>query len=225
MPSDAAPDRRPEPEQATAEQYRQRAVLLADLGRYDEALGELASGAALAPRDGSLLVTLARVHLISGQPGEALAAAEAAVAAEPGAVDPQVVKGMALLDLGRFGEAARIGGELLRLGPDDPYTLLSGAAIVGESRNGQESLNAAWRAVQLAPDDARGHLVLAVVTARMRLFDLAERAYREALRLDPGLADVQDDVGVVRLEQRRQVRALGQLADAAIVPQPRPQPP
>lgn len=218
MPSDAAPDRRPEPEQATAEQYRQRAVLLADLGRYDEAIGELASGAALAPQDAPLLVTLARVRLAADQPAEALSAAEAAVTADPGAVDPQVARGMALLDLGRFGEAAQVGGELLRARPDDPYALLSGAAIVGESRNGQESLNAAWRSVQLAPEDARGHLVLAVVTARMRLFDLAERAYKEAIRLDPALAEVQDDVGVVRLEQRRQVRALGELADAAIVP-------
>lgn len=218
MDSDAAPDRRPEPEQATAEQYRQRAIMLADLGRYDEATEELASGAALAPDDPELLTTLARVRLAAGQPDEALAAATAAATAAPDAVGPRVVRGLALLDLDRFAEAAQLGGELLRGGDADAYALLSGAAILGASRNGQESLNGAWRAVQLAPDDARTHLVLAVVAARLRLFDLAERAYQEALRLDPGLADVADDEGVVRLEQRRLVRALGELADAAVLP-------
>lgn len=218
MDSDAAPDRRPEPEDATAEQYRQRAILLADLGRYDEAAGELASGTALSPQDPMLLTTLARVQLAAEQPEDALTAARAATAAAPDTVPPLVAHGLALLDLGRYAEAAQVGGQLMRMRPDDAYALLSGAAIMGESRNGQESLNAAWRAVQLAPEDARTHLVLAVVAARLRLFDLAERAYQEALRLDPGLADVQSDVGVVRLEQRRLVRALGELADAAVLP-------
>jgi tetratricopeptide (TPR) repeat protein len=217
--SDATPDRRPDPEpEATAEQYLQRAVLLADLGRYEEAAGELASAVALAPRDGHLLTTLARVHLAAGQPREALAAAERAIGAQPGGVDPLVARGMALTDLRRFAEAAEVGEQILRLGPDDAYAQRSGAAILGQSRNGQEALNAAWRAVKLAPEEAQGHLVLGVVAARLRLFDLAERAYREALRLDPELAGAQRDVGVIRLEQRRYAEALEQLADAAVIP-------
>lgn len=220
MARDAAPDRRPEPEPATAEQYRQRAILLADLGRYDEALGELASGTALAPTDPQLLTTLARVHLAAGAPGDALAAADAATAAAPGAVEPRVARGLALIDLRRFAEAAQLAGELLRAGADDPAVLRSTAGLLAEARNGQPALDAAWRAVQLAPDDARGHLVLGVVAAHMRMFDLAERAYREALRLDPGLVDVHEDQGVVRLEQRRQAEALGRLAEAAVQPPP-----
>ncbi len=219
MSSDAAPDRHPDPEpEATAEQYLQRAVLLADLGRYEESAGELASAVTLAPRDGHLLTTLARVHLAAGQPREALAAAERAIAAQPDRVDPLVARGMALTDLRRFAEAAQVGEQILRLGPADAYAQRSGAAILGQSRNGQEALNAAWRAVELAPEEAQGHLVLGVVAARLRLFDLAERAYREALRLDPELAGAQRDLGVIRLEQRRYAEALEQLAEAAAIP-------
>jgi hypothetical protein len=57
--------------------------------------------------------------------------------------------------------------------------------------------------------------VLAVVAARLRLFDLARRAYGEALDLDAGIGDAQRDVGVVRLERRRWARALEGLADEA----------
>ena len=93
--------------------------------------------------------------------------------------------------------------EILRRWPADPYAQRTGAALLSESRNGQEALNAAWNGVRVAPADAEAHLVLAVVAARLRLFDLAQRAYAEALDLEPAIGDAQRDVGIVRLERRR----------------------
>ncbi|WP_146765219.1 tetratricopeptide repeat protein, partial [Micromonospora saelicesensis] len=69
MSSDPAPD------QSAADGYVQRAQLLAELGRYDEAAGELAYGLALQPDDVDALTMLARVHLAAGRPAEALTAA------------------------------------------------------------------------------------------------------------------------------------------------------
>ena len=221
MPSDAAPTPPPSPQpDDAAEQFRQTAMLLADLGRYDEAAGELAAGLAAAPDHPDLLTTLARVHLAADQPVEALTAADRAVAAAPGTIGPLVVRAMALADCRRFGEAAEIAVELLRRWPDDPYAQRTGAAVLSETRNGQEALNAAWGAVRLAPTEAEAHLVLGVVSARLRLFDLAQRAYGEALELDPALGDAQHDLGVVRLERRRWAKALEELADAAALAPP-----
>ena len=59
--------------------------------------------------------------------------------------------------------------------------------------------------------------MLGLVAARLDLFDLAERAYREALRLDPRLAEAGHDVGVIRLEQRRWSEALEHVAEAVTV--------
>jgi len=197
------------------EGYVRRAVLLADLGRYDEAERELGFAVALAPDNADALGMLAAVHLAAEQPAEALAAAERAVAAAPGALPPLVRRGMALCDLGRYKEAADVATVILEAGPDDPYAQTHGAALLGESRNGQPALNAAWHAVRLAPEDPQAHLVLGVVAARLQLFDLAERAYREALRLDPALDRARDDVGVVHLERRRYALALERLAEIA----------
>jgi tetratricopeptide (TPR) repeat protein len=220
VPSDAASTPQSEPE-VTPEQYRQRALLLADLGRYDEAAGEIASGLAAAPSDSALLGTLARVHLAADQPAEALVAAERAVAAGPQEIDPLVVRAMALVDNRRYAEAAQVAGAILGRWPHDAYAQRTGAALLSEARNGQEALNAAWNGVRIAPTDAEAHLVLAVVSARLRLFDLAQRAYAEALNLDEAIGDAQRDVGVVRLERRRWARTLKSLADeAAIVPPP-----
>ena len=217
------PTSQSEPE-TTPEEYRQRALLMADLGRYDEAVGEIALGLAAAPDDAALLSTLARVHVVAEQPADALAAAERAVAAAPGTVEPLVVRAMALSDERRFGEAAQVAASILATWPADPYAQRTGAALLSEARNGQDALNAAWNGVRLTPTDAEAHLVLAVVAARLRLFDLAQRAYGEALDLDPAIGDAQRDVGVVRLERRRWALALEGLADAAL-PTPDPDAP
>jgi tetratricopeptide (TPR) repeat protein len=214
------PTSQSEPE-TTPEEYRQRALLMADLGRYDEAVGEIALGLATAPDDAALLSTLARVHVVAEQPADALTAAERAVTAAPGTVGPLVVRAMALSDERRFGEAAEIAATILATWPADPYAQRTGAALLSEARNGQDALNAAWNGVRLTPTDAEAHLVLAVVAARLRLFDLAQRAYGEALELDPAIGDAQRDVGVVRLERRRWALSLEGLADAAM-PAPDP---
>lgn len=209
MSSDAASD------QSAADGYLQRAQLLAELGRYDEAAAEIAYAVALEPGNPAALTMLARVHLAAGRPAEALTAADAAAAAAPNAVPPLVARGLALGDLERYAESARTADQILALGPDDAYAQRSAAAILAGSRNGQPALNAAWRGVELAPEEPQAHLVLGLVAANMQLFDLAERAYREALRLDPQLAEARHDIGVLRLEQRRWSDALEHLAEAA----------
>ncbi|MBG0568939.1 hypothetical protein I4J89_46750 [Actinoplanes sp. NEAU-A11] len=199
----------------TPEEHRQRALLLADLGRYDEAAEEIASGLTSAPRETALLATLARIHLAADQPAEALAAADRAASVEPPALAALVVRAMALTDSHRYADAARDAMVILRNWPEDPYAQRTGAALLSESRNGQEALNAAWNGVRVAPTEAEAHLVLAVVAARLRLFDLAQRAYAEALELDAAIGDAGRDLGIVRFERRRWARALEDLAEEA----------
>src|ERR1700712_2118360 len=100
---------------------------------------EIASGLAAAPADADLLATLARVHLVAEQPAEALVAADRAVAAAPGTINPLVARAMALTDNGRYADAARDAAEVLRRWPEDPYAQRTGAALLSESRNGQEA--------------------------------------------------------------------------------------
>ncbi|MFY1652607.1 tetratricopeptide repeat protein [Solwaraspora sp. WMMB762] len=226
--------------------YLQRAGLLADLGRYDEAAGEIGFAVALDPDSVAARIMLARVHLAADRPEQALAAidawaddvpnpwsAEAAATAAPAETAPTspdrvallVVRGLALIDLRRYADAARLATDLLATYPDDAYAQRSGAAILAGSRNGQPALNAAWRGVELAPQDAQAHLVLGLVGARLELFDLAHRAYGEALRLDPLIGEAQHDVGVIHLEQRRYAAELAVLAERATAMAPPPPPP
>jgi Flp pilus assembly protein TadD len=208
--------------ETTPEEYRQRALLLADLGRYDEAAEEIAAGLSTVPDEPNLLATLARIHLAAEQPAEALTAADRAVSAAPDMLTTLVAQAMALTDTGEYARAAQVAQSILRNWPTDPYAQRTGAALLSESRNGQEALNAAWNAVRIAPAESEAHLVLAVVAARLRLFDLAQRAYAESLQLDPAVGEAQRDVGIVRFERRRWAVALEGLADQAVPFEPPP---
>lgn len=201
---------------SSGEDFIQRAELLADLGRYEDAAAEVAQLIASEPDNAQALTLLARIHLAADRPAEAIVAADAAVAADPRDLAALAVRGNTLTELNRFSEAAQIADQILSLYPEDPYAQTSAAAILADVRNDQRAMDAAWRGVQLAPEFATAHLVLGMVSARMQLFELAERAYREALRLDPELADARHDIGIIRLEQRRYTEALEHLAEAAV---------
>ncbi|WP_018255255.1 tetratricopeptide repeat protein [Salinispora mooreana] len=207
----------PTSDRSAADGYLQRAKLLAELGRYDEAITELGFALALDPAHAAVSTELSRLHLAAGRPADALTAADGALAVAADSVPALVARGMALADLAEHGEAARTADRILALGPMDAYAQRSGAAILAGSRNGQPALNAAWRGVELAPQEPAGHLVLGLVAANLQLYDLAERAYTEALRLDPQLAEARHDIGVLRLEQRRWSEALEHLAEAAAI--------
>lgn len=198
-----------------SDSYLQRAELLADLGRYEEAAAELAH----ADRaDVPAQTLLARIWLAAGAPKRALVAADAAVAAGPSDVAAMVARGMALADLGRIDEAARQAERILRAGRGDGYACTSAAAILAEVRNGQVALDAAWEGVRLSPDQPRAHLVLGVVAARLGLVDIAERAYQEALALDPKLTVAQAALGEPRGEQHRYAAALSRVSRSPAEP-------
>ncbi|GAB7041647.1 MULTISPECIES: tetratricopeptide repeat protein [Catenuloplanes] len=226
MPSDAAPDSTPDrtpdegADSTSANEHVQRAALLADLEAYPDAIVELEAALAVEPGDPWTLAMLARVYLATDRPADALVSADQAVRAAPGQVAPLVVRGIALVELQRFAEGAEVAEQILRLGPQEAYAQRTGAALLSETRNGQVALDTAWHAVTLAPTEPESHLVLALVAARLHQFDLAERAYREAIRLNPDLEQAGADSGLLRLEQRRYARALAGLAAEASKEEP-----
>jgi tetratricopeptide (TPR) repeat protein len=203
----------------------QRAELLADLGRYTEAAAELAD---TDPGNVAAQTLLARVKLAEGAPNDALRAADAAVAANPTDLGALIARGMVLADLGRVDEAVAQAELILRHGRGDGYACTSAAAILAEVRNGQVALDAAWEGVRLTPGLPRAHLVLGVVAARLGMEEIAQRAYQEALAIDPHLSVAQAALGVARMEQHRYVRALAHLTDQdppAVQAPPRSSPP
>lgn len=169
--------------------FIQRADLLDDLGHFAEAAEELRDALRLEPDNPEALATLGMVELRAGRAEQALVPARAALAVRPDHLLGQAVCGYALVALERGADAVDVARTMLDADPGSWLRQLHFAAIVRRVRNGQATLDAAWQAVRLAPDEPETHLVLAAVAGDLGLVDIARRAHAEAVRLDPRAAD------------------------------------
>ncbi|MDQ3402548.1 MAG: hypothetical protein M3548_04025 [Actinomycetota bacterium] len=91
---------------------------------------------------------------------------------------------LALTELERHDEAAVSAREAARRDPADWRNHVTLAEALGPT-SPHEALDAAERAVETAPDEARVHEVLGKAAAGAGDYPLAKNAYTDALRLDP----------------------------------------
>jgi hypothetical protein len=132
---------------------------------------------------------------------------------------------LALGELGRQSEAVISAREAVRLRPEDwraHITLAEALMVEAPAR----AVEAAQRAVDLAPHEPRTYEILGDTAAGSGQRDLAERAYRSALQLDArddharkGLAAL----GADRIAQRR--AALPAPGSLFVPAEPEPEPP
>lgn len=165
---------------------RTRAHHLIEIGRHETALTLVARLLAEAPDDPGLHQVHAQCLVGLGQHWRALRAAERAVAAAPHAEFGHRLRAVSLTALGRHEEAVVAATESVRLAPN---LALAHIAFADAARylpaHRHQALEAARRAVALAPDDADAHVTLGLVAADMQNRNLARQSYRRALALDP----------------------------------------
>jgi tetratricopeptide (TPR) repeat protein len=167
----------------------QGAALL-QVSRPGDALEHLRRAAALDPQDGRSRSMIAAALLALDRPAEAVDAAEAAIAIEPERAYGHRVRAIALEKLGRDDASRAAALEACRLEPEEPlsYVVLSST-------------------LQAAGDEARNQLGL-VLLRHDRPAD-AERAFRDALALNPHHAAALNNLSVARLRQGDRAAALG----------------
>lgn len=125
-----------DPETTAREGDRETAIYLAQIAeRYDairrpaDALACLDRALELAPDDVTVLSHAATFHAGRKRWQEALEASGRALASDPHAVHPKLVRSLALLETGRVQEAQNLCDEVLAEAPNDLYTLFLHARI------------------------------------------------------------------------------------------------
>lgn len=88
---------------------------------------------------------------------------------------------------------------------DQPLVKLANQA--GARGHIDEAIKLLQRAIELNPDSLAAHTSLVGVYGSQGEFDLAERHYRTAAAIDPGVAKLQYNLGVARLTEKRLVEA------------------
>ncbi|NUQ90546.1 MAG: hypothetical protein HOQ43_19055 [Glycomyces artemisiae] len=191
----------------TVAEHLQSAELLYELGQVPDARAEADAALRLDPLSPDANAMAAACALADNDPDEALVYAGAALAQIPGHRRAMITRGYALADAGRKDEAMQAAASLLDLDRTSWLHHVHYALITRRAGAAQPALDAAWNAVNIAPDQPRTHRVLAAIAEDLGMDDLAKRSRRAAAELDPGLA-VEDNVHVMPPEARRVRRRL-----------------
>jgi len=180
---DTAPEAGPDDELITM----QRVSALLELGRLQEAAGELSRALARSPEDPMFWRLMSMVRGDLAEYPEALEAARRAVALAPGESRSHVVLGVALWN------AQVVGQRLSRVFRHAPT---SGVVAVSAP-----ALAAMREALRLDPHAAEAHVYLADFLQWLNKRAEAKRHYELALQGDPANADAQ--LGLARLTLKR----------------------
>lgn len=196
------------------EAYR-RAQRLAEVGRYAEAERTARTGLASAPGSGRLLALLAWVLRMRRDYPAALAAADAAIRADPLLADAYAERAETLIALVRAADAVAAAGESARLDPFRPGGHLVLARALAAAHRVDEARAAAAHGLALDPRSVEGLLTVAEVERDAGHRDEAAAAARAALAIDPANAYGRWLIAMLdaeRLRVRRSMRALRDVA-------------
>ncbi|MQA05062.1 MAG: tetratricopeptide repeat protein [Streptosporangiales bacterium] len=182
----------------------ERARVLIDAGRLEEAKGVLQTALAQEPDDGGKWCLFALCMVRLDQYDEALEAAGRAAALEPAEEWPHRLASIALCGKKDYPRAVTAARESVRRESDLWQTHAQLALALHELRD-RSSLDEAWQAasyaVSLAPEEAETHFVMGVIAQERRQHDVAEQAYEKVLALDPGHAAAMNNLGLVQLRR------------------------
>lgn len=198
----------------------ERAHMLCELRRFEEAIGLLSATVASYPDSAEAWAQLSIAHLHQGQPAAALQAAIRAATLIPDAGLPQRLISGALRQLGRTDEAVLAARRAVTAEPDEWGGQIQLGIALLSARKVAEAHAAAHRAMAMAPGEPVSHLLLADVARAQRRYADAEHHVRHALAIDPTSASTVSDLALVELRRfgylntKRLVRAAGQVAEA-----------
>ncbi|MFI7050671.1 tetratricopeptide repeat protein [Streptosporangium canum] len=187
------------------------ALTLVTRGAVDEAIAEAGEAVRLAPEHWFPHYMAGQVLYYADRPEEALRAARAALAIDLD--QAQIWELLARVHGDReewplMAEAARRG---LALAPHDSKLVSFLAVALGELGDREQALAVAGDAVRLDPEAPLAHLVYGRVLLAFGSARDAARAFREVLRLDPGM-DQARELLVVALKRRNPLyRAVSRL--------------
>jgi tetratricopeptide (TPR) repeat protein len=181
----------------------ERASVLCDLGRWDDAAGHLATILANDPHNEQGLGLMARAQLGQKAYDQALQTALAAISENPENDWPHRTASMALTRLRRDPEAQAMARTAVRLAPHEAHChRVLAQALAWNGSDLGEARAAADRAVSLAPHDADCHTAVGLVALTEARNDEAIAAYQRALALEPDNAIARNGLAKLQLMTR-----------------------
>ncbi len=165
--------------------------ILADQGRLDAALSELAKAAKLAPNLSVAYSAMGDIHRNRGDYALARVSYEKACQTNPYSFKPQYNLGVVYQSLAAAASKAEEIAEYFR-----------------------QAANVYLRAAALAPDDFDSHLNLSACYYCLGKYDLAEKYCKAAIALDPRRAEAYSNLGIIYDSQGQDYQAIKAYRDS-----------
>lgn len=157
--------------------------------QFETALGEYDAASLLNPRSSAPAVSQARVFLAMNDPARAQQKIDAAARIEPGSSEVALVRGSVLEAMGRAGEALAQYESAVRLNGSDTQARASLASLAMRTRQYDAAKPQFEQLLAMGYRPSRMHFGLAQIAEARGDRATAANEYREALRLEPALAE------------------------------------
>jgi tetratricopeptide (TPR) repeat protein len=191
-----------------ARAHLQRAQMLLELGRHEEALPLIVEALRLDPEAVEIYCHLALALRMAGQRKQALAVLADALKKDPNHEWPHRLKAVTYREIGDLKLALASAQEAYRLAPDLWLTgYVLGNVLLSSSRLNQ-AREQSDRLRSLEPNNSHVFDLAGRVSLASKQLLEAENHFREALRLDPQNASAHNNLGNVLAEQGRTVEAV-----------------
>lgn len=139
-------------EPGRADLHEQRALILCDLGRFDEAGAAAGRALAGAPKHPELLETLSIVERMAGNPSAAISRLVDAAVARPALPRARAEVALCQLQLGRVGQARAALDDLPEFAARDPFVIYARAALAAASGATDEATGLLCDAQRVRPE-------------------------------------------------------------------------
>jgi len=175
--------------------HSNRAVALAELTRFDEALASCERALALKPDHAEALNNRGNALKGLGRFDEALASYDRAIARKPDYADAFTNRGVVLMELKRLDEALASAERAIALKPDHAEAFNNRGNVRKERGQLDEALADYDKAIALNANFARAFVNRAAALAKLRRFDEALAGCERAIALKPDLAEAFNNRG------------------------------
>ena len=183
-------------------------VMLAQLGRTDEALAAFDRALAIDPQDAEAHNYRGVALALLGRIDEALAAFDRALAINPQDAKAHDYRGAVLAQLGRMDEALAAFDRALAINPQDAEAHHNRGAVLTQLGRMHEALAAFDRALAIDPQDAKAHYSRSTVLAQLGRMDEALAAFDRAPAINPQDAEAHRWRGLALAQLGRMDEAL-----------------
>lgn len=179
----------------------ERAEHLIEIERHSEAIPLISKALGLEPESAYANGLMAQAFLGLNRLDDALKYSEKTIELEPDDEWSHRLRSNVLTEMGHHGDALKSAEEAARLSPDEPAPLTTLANAWLSVKKPKKAKEVGEKLIETAPHWEGSHFTMGNIYLEAGDNFLAEKSFREALKINPNFANARNNLGVAIMRQ------------------------